>query len=266
MSSISAHMIVKNEDQWVWFAISSILPFVDELLITDTGSSDKTEAVIRSISSTKIKFSKELCYSPAEITKVRQSQLKESKNDWIWIVDGDEIYPESTAMECVEATRNEGYEGIVVRRYDLLGDIYHRQVESVGRYELFGHSGHLLIRLINKAKINGLEYRGDYPNEGFFDGEGNSILKRNPKEWYITNNYLYHAMYLKRSSLGGNLAMFNRSKYKVETGISINDSIPEIFTIPRPAIVSNPLVKRGISYELLASIVTPIKNLKRKII
>jgi len=266
MSGISAHMIVKNEDQWIWFAIQSVLPYVDEMLITDTGSSDKTESIIKSIESPKIKFSKVICLTPEDVTIERSKQLDATKYPWIWIVDGDEIYPEHTALECVAATKKENYEGIVVRRYDLLGDIYHRQIETVGSYNLFGHKGHLLVRLINKDKIKGLEYRGDYPIEGFFDGKGQSILEHNPKDWYFTDSYLYHAMYLKRSSLGGKLPMFNRGKYKVESGIGIVGSFPEEFNLPRPKFVPDPLAHRGIGYELIASVVTPIKNLKRKII
>ena len=47
-------MIVKNEDQWVFYAINSVLPYVDELIITDTGSTDHTLELIRSIHSPKI--------------------------------------------------------------------------------------------------------------------------------------------------------------------------------------------------------------------
>jgi hypothetical protein len=73
-------------------------------------------------------------------------------------------------------------------------------------------------------------------------------------------------MYLKRSSLGGNLPMFNRGKYKIESGIKINDALPEIFNLKYPTEVPNPLQKRGLGYEILAKLITPIKKLKRKII
>ena len=266
MSGISAHMIVKNEDQWVWFSIQSILPYVDELLITDTSSTDHTIEIIRSIKSSKIKLSMVKVGSSADVTSVRQSQLHRTKNAWIWIVDGDEIYSEATVKECLSAIDSDKYEGIVVRRYDLLGDIYHRQIESVGSYELFGQKGHLVTRLINKEKIRGLHYQGDYPLEGWFDQTGVSTHDHDRKNWYITDNYLYHAMYLKRSSLGSNLPMFNRNKYKVETGISITTSPPEVFSLTRPQFVPDPLSRRTLGYELVASIITPIKDLKRKFI
>lgn len=257
MLGISAHMIVKNEDQWVHSSLTSILPYVDEILVTDTGSSDNTISIIKSIKSPKIRLTCITAHTPSEITQARSNQLATTKNPWVWILDADEIYPEHTAKECVALTKNNEIEGILVRRYDLLGDVYHRQVESVGSYTLFGHTGHLLVRLVNLRKLKGLSYRGDYPQEGFYDKDGKSILTHDSSYWPVTKNYLYHAMYLKRSSLGGNLTMFNRSKYKVETGIKIDGDIPTLLL---------DFPKRSFLYELVARVVTPIKNLKRKLL
>ena len=267
MSGISAHMIVKNEDQWLYFSLNSILPYVDQVLVTDTGSSDHTRDILRSFASPKIHLTFRPAHTAQDLTQARTNQLHATKTPWLWIIDGDEVYPPDTAAECVRATQDPRYEGVVVRRYDLLGDIYHRQVETVGSYELFGHKGHLLVRLLNRDKIAELNYLGDYPREGFFDGVGNSILDHDPKHWYITHNYLYHAMYLKRSSLGSNLPMFNRSKYKIETGLPIASAvaIPSVFSLPHPSFIADPLARRGLGYELAARIITPIKTIKRQI-
>lgn len=262
---LTAHMIVKNEDQWVRYSLLSILPYVDTVLVTDTGSTDHTIEAISSLKSPKVKLTIAHATSAIEVTQLRQAQLNRTKTDWFWIVDGDEIYPEKTAKEVVRAVNGGRYEGIVVRRYDLLGDIYHRQVESVGAYQLFGHRGHLVTRLLNKAKINGLHYRGSYPNEGFYDASGHSTRDRNPKNWYITHDYLFHAMYLRRSSLGSTLAMLNRNKYKVETGITLKTSLPAVFQDYSPlAWEPDPLAKRSLAYELTANMLTPLKQLKRK--
>ncbi len=263
---VTVHMIIKNEDQWVWYALQSVLPYADQILITDTGSTDKSKEILHTLASTKIKLREIITHTAAEMTIERSRQIQETKTDWIWLVDGDEVYPESTAKECVSAIKSSVYEGIVVRRYDLLGDVYHRQSETVGSYHLYGQKGHLVSRLINKKKVRGLTYKGAYPLEGWYDEDGVSAQARDPKHWYITKNRLYHAMYLKRSSLGSNLPMFNRSKYKIETGIKINDLLPEVFSLPRPAIIPDPLYRRGFGYELTAGILTPIKNLKRKFI
>lgn len=260
-------MVVKNEDQWVWFAIMSVLPHADKLLVTDTGSTDNTLAIIKSINSAKIILKQKNVTSPAAITTIRQQQIDDTTTDWIWIVDGDEIYPRATAQEVVKAVKTDKYEGIVVRRYDLLGDIYHRQIETVGEYKLFGQRGHLVTRLVNRQRIKGLHLKGNYPLEGFFDGVGKSTRDRDPRNWYITKSYLYHTMYLKRSSQGSNLStVLNRSKYKIEKGIKLTNGLPEIFSQKRPKYVPNPLVKRSLGYEIAATLITPIKQLKRAIL
>ncbi len=266
MLDITAHMVVKNEDQWVWFAINSVLPNVKEIFITDTGSTDNTIAVIKSINSPKIKLTQTKINHPSELTQIRQRQLDETKTPWFWLVDADEIYPQKTAQEIISAISTNQYEGIVVRRYDLLGDVYHRQKETVGSYHLFGHKGHLTIRLLNKKLIKSLYLIGDYPLEGYYDSSGTSVRDRDPQKYYLTQNYLYHAMYLKRSSLGTNLStVFNRQKYKIEKGIPINDQLPEVFNLPRPSIVPDPLKKRSLTYEVLATLITPVKTLKRRL-
>lgn len=253
-TGITAHMIVKNEDIWVSKAINSVLPFVDSFLITDTGSTDNTVRFIKSINSPKIIFNQKEIKSRSEIAAIRTQQIKSTHTPWIWIVDGDEIYTEPLVNEIIASTRELKYQAVVVRRYDLLGDVYHRQIESVGSYSMFGETGHLLIRLINMNKFKDLEVKGEYPLESYYSN--NICINDFPREHvYITNFALFHAMYLKRSSLGFNLPMFNRSKYKIETGIKINEDLPKL-------LIGSP--RRSLFYEIIARVVTPIKNLKRK--
>ena len=265
-TGVTAHMVVKNEDQWVWYAINSVLPHIDSFLITDTGSSDHTIEIIKSISSPKIIFNQVKILSREDVSKVRQSQIDNTKTKWFWIVDGDEVYSDTLAKEILEAISIDKYSAIVVRRHDLLGDIYHKQIETVGTYEMFGETGHLLIRLLNNDLLKGLVVKGQYPQESYYTLGDEKVNNLDKKKVYITKHSLYHAMYLKRSSLGGNLPMFNRGKYKVESGIQITDRVPKVFKLPRPKFVPDPFTRRGVGYEIVASVVTPIKNLKRKLL
>ena len=262
MSGISVHMIVKNEDSWVWFALNSVLGLADQVFITDTGSSDKTIQVIESIASPKITLSRIQASSPKDLTRARIEQIQRTQTEWFWVLDGDEVYTDRGVQEIAKAVKA-NYHGIAVRRYDLLGDIYHCQRESVGQYQLLGQRGHLVTRLVRKSAFPSLHLVHPYPLEAYVDQEGRVIHSYNQDKWYITSNHLYHAMYLKRSSLGSNLPMFNRNKYKVETGISITTSPPEIFSLTRPQFVPDPLSRRTLGYELATSIITPIKDLKR---
>ena len=265
-TGITAHMIVKNEDQWVWYAVQSVLPYVDTFLVIDTGSTDHTLECLQSIHSPKLRITQHQISSPSELTELRNEQIRQTKTPWLWIVDGDEVYPKLTALEIVTATAHANVHGIVVRRHDLLGDIYHRQSESVGSYSILSQTGHLVTRLIHISSFPGLHVERPYPDEAYFDAQNNSIHEHDDSFWYVTEHYLYHAMYLRRSSLGSNLPMFNRSKYKVEKGLSVPGPIPAVFSLPRPSFVPDALTRRSTSYELAAAILTPIKELKRKIL
>lgn len=267
---VTVHMLVKNEDRFVWYAIKSILPYVHKIIITDSGSSDNTINIIESIRDPKILFNKKRINTADEIAKIRQEQLNMTETDWFWIVDGDEIYPDYLCREIIDYLEINGtkLEGIVVRRFDLLGDIYHIQSENVGSYILFGKKGHQVIRLINKKNFPGLNVKGIYPFEGYYDKNGIEIIYHDSKKFMFTKSRLFHAMYLVRSTKGGNLMdTFHRRKYKIELGNSLPQEflIPKVFRLERPNLVPEVIDKRPLFYEFMASIFTPVKMFKRKL-
>lgn len=265
---ITGQLVVKNEDRFVWYAIAGILPFVSEFFITDTGSTDKTISIIDSFKEKKIKIEKKLCRSPGEITAVRQKQLENSKSGWLWLVDGDEVYPEETVREILAIIEKKGpkLEGIVVGRYDLLGDIYHYQDDSAGFYDLWGQRGHFALRLINKGKIPGLHLQGIYPLEGYYDRQNKEITKHDKDKFIFSRGSLYHAMYLQRSSLAAKQQeTFNRGKFKIEKGLDlVREKAPQIFFTKKPGDIKDVTKARPLSYEIAANLLTPLKKIKRR--
>ncbi len=266
--SITAHMIVKNEDRFIWYTINSVLPYVDKFLIYDTGSSDKTVSVIQTFKDKKIIFEKKGTVDAEGLVKLRNEQIHRSATEWIWIVDGDEVYPQDTIKAIIQSVNSSNnYNGIIVHRYDLLGDIYHCQDEKVGPYNQFGKLGHYVLRLINKNNIFGLKVLGKYPNEYFADQNGMRIKDSGKDHFAIVNERIFHALYLKRSTLGGNLlTTLNRRKNKIELGKEIpTKELPQIFFANKPFHVPDVIKKRSLLYSLLAFFITPIKKIKRKI-
>lgn len=268
-AEITAHIIVRNEDRYIWYAIQSVLPFVQKCLIYDTGSDDNTVPIINSIDSEKIRFKEYAAHDITEIGKLRQLQIEETETDWFWIVDGDEMYPTSVCHEIRQIVKGNGeqLEGIAVQRYDLIGDIYHYQSETVGTYDLFRRRGHHVIRLLNKKNLPGLHVEGIYPNEGYYDQNGAEVIHHDPEKYKFTEGRILHAMYLQRSSRGANLRnVFHRKKWKIEKGIPIPSSykMPEVISAPRPAMVPDISKRRSYIYEAMSSLITPVKQLKRK--
>ncbi len=248
----------------------SIIDFSSKILIFDTGSTDKTIPIVRSIKSKKIHLVEKNNVSAKDLVVLRQQQVDETTTKWFWVVDGDEIYPKRTANEVIEkATSTTEYEGGIVRRFDLLGDIYHMQSENVGSYMMFGERGHFVLRLLNKKLLQRIRCDGVYPLEGYYDKNGDPIISHDKTKFFITQNKLFHAMYLKRSSLGANLSKtHHRKKFKVELGYLLpkNQPPPEVFFRSHPDNVESVLAVRSKVYKYYATFLTPIKNLKRLLV
>ena len=262
-------MVVKNEDRFIWYSIQSVLPYLDNLLIADTGSTDKTISIIENIRSAKVNFKKYNILHSQEVSKIRQEQLEETNSDWFWLIDADEVYPNSLIEEIKNILQVKGniLEGIVVGRRDLLGDIYHYQDNSAGFYEMWGKKGHFSLRLVNKSKIPKLHVEGIYPKEGYYDSVGNEITSHDRRSFYFTKGNLHHAMYLKRSSINANLKKtYNRQKFKFENGVKIpTDFIPEVFFKSKSSEIEGVTQSRSAFYNFVSSLITPLKKIKRSL-
>ena len=261
-------MVVKNDDRFVWYAISSVIPYVDKFLIFDTGSSDNTVSIIQSFKNKKIKFEQKKGVTAEKLIDLRNEQVKKSKTEWIWIVDGDEVYPKKTVKSILKIINGQkNHLGIIVHRYDLLGDIYHYQDEKVGAYDQFGRKGHYVLRLVDRRMITGLQVKGEYPNEYYANKSGQSIKTLGKNKFVFVKARIFHAMYLQRSSIIKPKNILNRKKLRIELGKPIpQNELAEIFFKKRPVTVPDVAKRINWQYKLLAGITTPIKKLKRKFI
>ena len=102
---ICAHTLVKNEERYVWYAAMSVLPFVDKMILTDTGSTDNTYSILKEIKKaypSKVDLQKLGEVSITEFTEARNKMLSETKEDWILIVDGDEVWWDTSIKETTD--------------------------------------------------------------------------------------------------------------------------------------------------------------------
>ncbi len=83
--TISCCMIVKNEEVFLEKCLRSVKDYVDELIIVDTGSTDKTADIART-------FTDKVYFHPWEgsFSKARNQVLQYATCDWIFQIDGDE--------------------------------------------------------------------------------------------------------------------------------------------------------------------------------
>ncbi len=258
---IWANTIVKNEENFIWFSIASIVDSVDKILVWDTGSSDNTVKIIEELKKKypdKISFRQVGAVDKNQFTKIRQQMLDASICDWILIVDGDEVWWKESIKEVVGVINRQGnnLDAIVTPFYNALGDIYHYQNETAGEYKLLGKRGHLTIRAISK-KIPGLHVRGPYGVEGYYNAN-NTPIQENQKLIFI-NAPFFHLTHLKRSSKD------SHGKFKYESGLKFpkDFKLPEAFYYKRPKGVISLLEKRSKLYELIGFLKTPFLNIWR---
>ena len=87
---ITSIIVVKNESKNLQACITSIQPFVDEILVADTGSTDNTCTILSETFNINPFHS---CLKPEEcfsLSSVRNILIGEAKNGWILTLDADE--------------------------------------------------------------------------------------------------------------------------------------------------------------------------------
>jgi radical SAM superfamily enzyme YgiQ (UPF0313 family)/glycosyltransferase involved in cell wall biosynthesis/ADP-heptose:LPS heptosyltransferase/predicted O-methyltransferase YrrM len=85
-ASLSLCMIVKNEEQYLPRCLHSIAPVVDEMIIVDTGSTDRTKNIAVAYGAKLYDFSWNDDFSEA-----RNASLAKASGDWIFVLDADEL-------------------------------------------------------------------------------------------------------------------------------------------------------------------------------
>jgi glycosyltransferase involved in cell wall biosynthesis len=271
--TITVHTIVKNEEQWVWYAINSVIDFVDKIMIYDTGSTDKTVAIIKSIKNPKLSFEQKGKVDASGLTNLRQEQLSKTTTDWFFIVDGDEIWTKAGLGEIqalITKARKSVY-GIVAPAWNMINDLSHFHPESLNYrwpYAPKKQKGWMNLRLINRS-IPGLYLKGDYPLEAYCDKNNLPLQNYGPKRLLFAKNRYFHMTYLPRSSKDKKEKSMKRGLNKIpEIGEKLgkNIKLPEVFYLKKPAIVPSCWFKQTLKDKIMASFFTPFKKIKRMIV
>ncbi len=264
MNKIWVNTIVYNEENFLWFGVMSVAKYVDRILIWDTGSTDGTVEVIKKLQQKlgeKVEFKMVGKVDSKKYTEMRQEMLVQTKADWVLILDGDEVWWEDSIQMIVRTIHERGddLDSIVVPFYNCLGDIYHYQIKTAGRYNIDERVGNVTIKAIN-CKIPGLHLQNPYGSEGFFDGQNLEIQKRDKKKRGYLDAPFLHMTHLERTSK-------SNPKYKFELGIDFpkDFKFPEVFYEEKPNFVKSPFVKRDTKFIIKSAILEIPRKVKRKI-
>ena len=86
MLPISLCMIVKNEENNLDKCLKSIVSYVDEIIIVDTGSTDNTKEITYNFTDKVYDF-----VWVDDFSKARNFSISKANNDWILVLDADEF-------------------------------------------------------------------------------------------------------------------------------------------------------------------------------
>lgn len=187
-NSLTAHIMIKNEENFIEQAINSVKDVVDKIIIYDTGSNDHTVPIIRSMHCNKIVLHEKKVSSAFELTDIRNKMIDETQTEWFILVDGDEVYNSKELLEVKKGLLflSEAINRVVVFRKNL----FYPFKKLFGKKQMLGR----IYRTKNVIFV------GDYPNENpsFLN---NKKLEENSFSVDTKNPVLYHYHSFPRSSL-----------------------------------------------------------------
>ena len=96
-------MIVKNEEAFLEKCLESVKNYIDEIIIVDTGSTDKTVEIAS-------RYTDKVYFHPWEgnFSKARNQALSYATCDWIFQIDGDEELIEGSGEKLLKAVLESG--------------------------------------------------------------------------------------------------------------------------------------------------------------
>lgn len=133
MPTISLCMIVKNEEQFLEQCLNSIKDLVNEIIIVDTGSTDKTKEIASKFKAKIYDF--QWC---DDFSAARNESLKHATGDWIMVLDADETIAERDLSKIRELVMNTEAKGYILTQRNYI------------------HS----LEDLNFARLDGIEVRG----------------------------------------------------------------------------------------------------------
>ena len=191
--TICVHMLARNSDDFIRPCLESVLPYATRVLVTlDARSSDKTEKILYELSEKykNLEITIVNVVTPErDLVKFRNEQIKETTEDWIWIVDSDEYYPRETTKEILEATKHSQYDTIALNSWALWNkEEYHVSTTRIPSARLF-------------RKDSDMQWEGKFGKEMLYAGYIKLWDKDNVREEVkVLENCYIHFTHMKKDS------------------------------------------------------------------
>ena len=112
---ISAVINTRNEERYIARCLKSISPYVDEIVIVDMHSTDKTRSIVRQYTR-KIYLHEPVPY----VEPARNFAISKASGDWILVLDPDEVVPETLGLLLRRLTSNVQVHYVRIPRKNIL--------------------------------------------------------------------------------------------------------------------------------------------------
>jgi len=163
-------MIVKNEEASLPQALSSVKDVVDEMIILDTGSTDRTAEIAKEFGASVYHF--EWCN---DFSAARNEALKYVQGQWVLVLDADEVLTPKIVPEMKQAIKSNSLGDSSATRHLVINLVRQEVGASQSPYSLVSR----LFR--NHPKI-----RFSRPYHAMVDDSVQELLQREP-QWQVVS-------------------------------------------------------------------------------
>ncbi|EKD82612.1 MAG: glycosyl transferase family 2 [uncultured bacterium] len=110
---LSTVLITKNEEHNIKNCVDHLIDWVDEIVVFDSGSTDRTVAILQEYRSPKIKIQQ---IEWQGFARTKNLAIEAAVGDWILSVDADEVITPELKNEILDKMRSAGANGFLVPR------------------------------------------------------------------------------------------------------------------------------------------------------
>ncbi|MBI2558841.1 glycosyltransferase [Candidatus Woesearchaeota archaeon] len=129
--TISLCMIAKNEEKFLEQCLNPVKEIIDEVIIVDTGSTDKTKEIAEKFNAKVIDFKWIDDFSAA-----RNESIKHATKDWILVIDADEIIEKRDLDKIKDAISNaDEFVGFQLEQRSYLNNFFEGAVKNDSDFE-----------------------------------------------------------------------------------------------------------------------------------
>ena len=113
MSTLSLCMIVKDEDYHLGECLEMARPYVDEIVVVDTGSTDNTPQIIDQQADVRGDFE-----WVEDFAAARNFSLERASSEWVLVLDADERIDPAGFSAIRDAMRRDEVDGFVLKHFN----------------------------------------------------------------------------------------------------------------------------------------------------